>query len=91
MQCPNDGNVLIMSERSGVRSMTVRRAAACGLIEVNSTRFWSVPRSKGRATPVHGRAMPRPNPRYDKHGQDGHGGGGNRKRRREGWFSELFD
>ena len=107
MQCPNDGSVLIMSERSGVeidycptcRGVWLDRGELDKILDRAALEGVGQPPQASSArlgyTPPDPRYPPpaeysQPAPRYDKHGQDSHGGD-NRKRRREGWFSELFD
>ncbi|WP_110208074.1 zf-TFIIB domain-containing protein [Nocardioides daejeonensis] len=90
MQCPTDGTVLVMSERSGIeidycptcRGVWLDRGELDKIIERSLTQAPS-------AAPPTPAAQPRydepryEQPRYDK--------GYYKKKRKESWLSELFD
>jgi Zn-finger nucleic acid-binding protein len=89
MQCPTDGSVLVMSERSGIeidycptcRGVWLDRGELDKIIERSLTQ------------PGPSRAAPPPQQQQPYQGHGGHGGyGGHRKpKRKESWLSELFD
>jgi Zn-finger nucleic acid-binding protein len=89
MQCPTDGSVLVMSERSGIeidycptcRGVWLDRGELDKIIERSLTQ------------PGPSQAAPPPQQQQPYQGHGGHGGyGGHRKpKRKESWLSELFD
>ncbi|RXZ71993.1 zf-TFIIB domain-containing protein [Agromyces albus] len=104
MQCPNDGAVLVMSERSGIeidycptcRGVWLDRGELDKIVERASTEY-SAPAAP--AAPV-----PPAQPQAPAYGQrpydDGYGRGveqrpygdqGYRRKKKESWLSELFD
>ncbi|MGW9167406.1 TFIIB-type zinc ribbon-containing protein [Agromyces sp. NPDC055658] len=102
MQCPSDGTVLVMSERSGIeidycptcRGVWLDRGELDKIVERASREFGG-----GQAAPQ-APAAPRPPQQpaygqqpYDNRGYDrGYGDQGYyRKKKKESWLSELFD
>jgi hypothetical protein len=92
MQCPNDGAVLTMSERSGIeidycpscRGVWLDRGELDKIIERSLTQPAAAP-----APPPQQYQQPRPQQGYDQGYQQGYGKP--YKKRKESWLSELFD
>lgn len=100
MQCPTDGSVLVMSERSGIeidycptcRGVWLDRGELDKIIERSLTQ---APAGQPAAQPRVEERRPEPRyddrryeqPRYDK----GYDKGYYKKKRKESWLSELFD
>jgi uncharacterized protein len=92
MQCPNDGAVLTMSERSGIeidycptcRGVWLDRGELDKIIERSLTQPAAAP-----APPAQQYQRPAPQQGYDQGYQQGHGKP--YKKRKESWLSELFD
>jgi len=95
MQCPNDGTVLVMSERSGIeidycptcRGVWLDRGELDKIIEraANEQGAWANPPAPPPAAPA---------PRYAASGPGSHGNrgyGAQPRKRKESWLSELFD
>jgi Zn-finger nucleic acid-binding protein len=87
MQCPTDGSVLVMSERSGIEIDYCPTCRGVGLdrgeLDKNIDRSLAQPAAPPAPAPAY--APPRgddrssADPRYTK------------KKRKESWLSELFD
>ena len=83
MQCPTDGDTLVMSERSGIeidycptcRGVWLDRGELDKIIE----RSFSQPAPQQRAPQPQQYSQPGYDPRYHK------------RKKRESWLSELFD
>ena len=92
MQCPNDGAVLTMSERSGIeidycptcRGVWLDRGELDKIIERSLTQPAAAP-----APPPQQYEQPKPQQGYDPGYQQGYGKP--YKKRNESWLSELFD
>jgi hypothetical protein len=92
MQCPNDGAVLTMSERSGIeidycptcRGVWLDRGELDKIIERSLTQPAAAP-----APPAQPYQQPVPQPGYQQGYQQGYGKP--YKKRKESWLSELFD
>lgn len=93
MQCPTDGAVLVMSERSGIeidycptcRGVWLDRGELDKIIERAPVGAASVPQPATR--PAYGEQS------YEQRGNDqrGYGNAQPRKKKKESWLSELFD
>ena len=91
MQCPNDGAVLTMSERSGIeidycptcRGVWLDRGELDKLIERSLTQ----PTAAAAPPP---QSQPQYQPQYAQHQQPTYGQKPYKKRK-ESWLSELFD
>ena len=96
MQCPNDGAVLTMSERSGIeidycptcRGVWLDRGELDKIIERSLTQPAAAP-APAPAQPQRQYAEPQ-QPQYAQHQQAGYGQKPYKKRK-ESWLSELFD
>lgn len=94
MQCPNDGAVLTMSERSGIeidycptcRGVWLDRGELDKIIERSLTQ--PGPAAPAPA-PQQQYQQPAPQQGYDRGYQQGYGKP--YKKRKESWLSELFD
>jgi Zn-finger nucleic acid-binding protein len=94
MQCPNDGAVLTMSERSGIeidycptcRGVWLDRGELDKIIERSLSQPGPAPAA---APPPQQYQQPAPQQGYDRGYQQGHGKP--YKKRKESWLSELFD
>jgi Zn-finger nucleic acid-binding protein len=93
MQCPNDGAVLTMSERSGIeidycptcRGVWLDRGELDKIIE----RSLSQPAPAAAPAPAPQQYQQPPQQGYDRGYQQGYGKP--YKKRKESWLSELFD
>ena len=96
MQCPNDGAVLTMSERSGIeidycptcRGVWLDRGELDKIIERSLTQP-AIP-AAAPAPPPQQYQQPTPQQGYDRGYQQGYGQKPYKKRK-ESWLSELFD
>jgi Zn-finger nucleic acid-binding protein len=96
MQCPNDGAVLTMSERSGIeidycptcRGVWLDRGELDKIIERSLTQPAAAP-----APPPQQYQQPTPRQGHDQGYDQGYqqGYGKPYKKRKESWLSELFD
>lgn len=102
MQCPSDGTVLVMSERSGIeidycptcRGVWLDRGELDKLIERGAREYGQQAAPAAPQPPAYGQQPAYGQRPYDGHGYDerGHGDQGySRKKKRESWLSELFD
>jgi Zn-finger nucleic acid-binding protein len=98
MNCPIDGQTLVMSERSGIeidycpqcRGVWLDRGELDKIIE----RAASVPQAPAASVPPQPGYAPQSRPQqYDKHGyeQRGYDDRHGSKKKRSSWLSELFD
>jgi Zn-finger nucleic acid-binding protein len=107
MQCPSDGTVLVMSERSGIeidycptcRGVWLDRGELDKIIE-RGAREYSAPAQAAPAAPAPPQQPQQPaygQPSYQQpygdRGYDdrGYGDQGYRKKKKESWLSDLFD
>ena len=105
MQCPSDGTVLVMSERSGIeidycptcRGVWLDRGELDKIIE-RGAREYSAPAQSAPGAPVqpqqpsYGQQPAYGQQSYDSGYNRGYGDQGTyRKKRKESWLSELFD
>ncbi|GAA1814962.1 zf-TFIIB domain-containing protein [Agromyces neolithicus] len=105
MQCPSDGTVLVMSERSGVeidycptcRGVWLDRGELDKILE-RAGREFGAPQSaptapSSPAPPAYSQQQSYDNRGYDNRGYDnrGYGDQGYRKKKKESWLSDLFD
>jgi Zn-finger nucleic acid-binding protein len=96
MQCPNDGAVLTMSERSGIeidycptcRGVWLDRGELDKIIERSLTQ--PATPAAAPAPPPQQYQQPTPQQGYDRGYQQGYGQKPYKKRK-ESWLSELFD
>jgi len=107
MQCPSDGTVLVMSERSGIeidycptcRGVWLDRGELDKIIERGAREFGGAQQAApaAPAAPAPPQAPPAQpaygQPAYDdRYDNRGYGDqGGYRKKKKESWLSELFD
>ena len=97
MQCPNDGAVLTMSERSGIeidycptcRGVWLDRGELDKIIERSLTQP-AAPAAPAAPVPPQQYQQPAPQQGYDRGYQQGYGQKPYKKRK-ESWLSELFD
>jgi Zn-finger nucleic acid-binding protein len=92
MQCPTDGTTLTMSERSGIeidycpqcRGVWLDRGELDKIIEraASERGAWANPPAQPQAAPA---------PRYTTSGHGSQRYGGQPRKRKESWLSELFD
>jgi uncharacterized protein len=102
MQCPSDGTVLVMSERSGIeidycptcRGVWLDRGELDKIIE-RGAREYSAPAPAVPAAPAQPQQPQQPaygQPSYQQPYDDrGYGHQGYRKKKKESWLSDLFD
>ena len=107
MQCPSDGTVLVMSERSGIeidycptcRGVWLDRGELDKIIERGAREYGS-PAQAAPAAPAPPQQPQQPaygqpsyQQPYDNRGYDnrGYGDQGYRKKKKESWLSDLFD
>jgi Zn-finger nucleic acid-binding protein len=92
MQCPTDGTVLVMSERSGIeidycptcRGVWLDRGELDKIIERSLTQ--PAPQQPPAAPPQYGQPQQYQQGHQQRGYQQGH-----YKKRKESWLSELFD
>ena len=107
MQCPSDGTVLVMSERSGIeidycptcRGVWLDRGELDKIIERGAREYTASAQAAPAAPappqqpqqPAYG--QPSYQQPYDNRGYDnrGYGDQGYRKKKKESWLSDLFD
>jgi Zn-finger nucleic acid-binding protein len=90
MQCPTDGTVLTMSERSGIE---IDYCPTCRGVwldrgELDKILERSLSQPAPAAQPSY---RPGPQPGHRPDHQPGHQQGYGKKKRKESWLSELFD
>ena len=104
MQCPSDGTVLVMSERSGIeidycptcRGVWLDRGELDKIIERGAREF-GAPTQAASAAPAQPQQPAYGQPTYGQQSYDsgydrGYGDqGGYRRKKKESWLSELFD
>jgi Zn-finger nucleic acid-binding protein len=106
MQCPNDGSVLVMSERSGIeidycptcRGVWLDRGELDKIIERDAREYGGPqagPAALAQAAPVPPQpAYGQQHPGYGQQPYDDRGSddrGHYRKKKKESWLSDLFD
>ncbi|WP_448811133.1 zf-TFIIB domain-containing protein [Agromyces bauzanensis] len=97
MQCPTDGTVLVMSERSGIeidycptcRGVWLDRGELDKIIE-RAAREFAAPSSVVPPAQPQQPAYGQP-PAYQQPYDRGYDQGHTRKRKKESWLSDLFD
>lgn len=105
MQCPNDGSVLVMSERSGIeidycptcRGVWLDRGELDKIVE-RAAREFAAPSSVAPPPQPQPPVQPQgpgygqqPAPAYQQPYDRGHDQGYPRRKKKESWLSELFD
>lgn len=100
MQCPTDGTVLTMSERSGIeidycptcRGVWLDRGELDKIIDRSLSQPTAAPQPAAAPASAPPQQYNQP-PRYDQRDSRGYDdrGGHYRKKRKESWLSELFD
>ena len=92
MQCPTDGNVLVMSERSGIE---IDYCPTCRGVWLDRGELDKILDRAAAQQPgsVVTSSAPAPRMQYsDDRSYGGHvSGQGHRRKRKESWLSELFD
>jgi uncharacterized protein len=105
MQCPSDGTVLVMSERSGIeidycptcRGVWLDRGELDKIIERGAREYSAPAQAVPPAAPAQPQQPAYGQPSYDNgydRGYDNRGYGDQgtyRKKKKESWLSELFD
>ncbi|MBJ7359930.1 zf-TFIIB domain-containing protein [Nocardioides sp.] len=99
MQCPNDGAVLTMSERSGIeidycptcRGVWLDRGELDKIIERSLSQPGPAAPAPAPAAPTQQYQQPAPQQGYDRGGYQQGYGQKPYKKRKESWLSELFD
>ncbi|MEV1131768.1 zf-TFIIB domain-containing protein [Agromyces sp. NPDC049794] len=105
MQCPNDGSVLVMSERSGIeidycptcRGVWLDRGELDKIVE-RAAREFAAPSSVAPPPQPQSPVQPQgpgygqqPAPAYQQPYDRGYDQGSPRRKKKESWLSELFD
>ena len=89
MQCPTDGTVLVMSERSGIE---IDYCPACRGVWLDRGELDKIiDRSLDQSSPAGRQPMPHQDGGYQRPGYSAPTSDQRPRKRKESWLSELFD